>query len=122
MEETPVTPEVVRRPKRVKPKSRSKRWMDAAGEARAALDEVNSAIAKFEEATGELRSVQEEYQEWLENLPENLQQSPSGEKLQAISELDIESLAESLTSAVSEAEGVIDEAEGIDLPMGFGRD
>jgi hypothetical protein len=58
-----------------------------------------------------LREVQEEYQEWLDNLPEGLDQSPVAEKLEAVTELEIE-----------DAEGMLEEASGIDLPLGFGRD
>ena len=83
--------------KKKKKQSRAGRWNEAASSAVAALQE--------------LKGVQEEYQEWLDNLPENLQQSPVGEKLQAVTELDVE-------GAISTAE----EAEAMELPQGFGRD
>ena len=54
-------------------------------------------------ALDELRQLQEEYQAWLENLPENLEGSLLDEKLQAVCELDIDEL-------------------DIELPRGFGRD
>lgn len=96
----------------------------------------------LEDALEELRGLKEEYSEWLGNLPENLQQSPLGEKLQAIDDLDLEPSLEDLdvrldnneiTSNVSpdivasgmsldEVRSVIDEAEGMDLPRGFGKD
>ena len=77
--------------------SRSKRWADAA--------------AKASEGLRELVDVQSEYQDWLDNLPENLQSSALGEKLTAVTELDLQNALD-----------VVEEAEGADLPKGFGRD
>lgn len=78
-------------------KSRADRWTEAAGEAMAALTD--------------LKGVQEEYQEWQENLGDKFEGSATKEKLQEVVDLDIE-------SAISIAE----EAEGMELPVGFGRD
>jgi hypothetical protein len=50
-----------------------------------------------------LRELQEEYQEWLDNLPENLQSTALAEKLDEVCPLDLEQL-------------------DVDLPRGFGRD
>jgi hypothetical protein len=83
--------------KKKKKQSRADRWVEAASEAFSALEV--------------LKEIQEEYQEWLDNLPENLQSSPVGEKLQAVTELDID-------GALSTA----DEAQSMELPQGFGRD
>lgn len=80
-----------------KSNSRAVRWSDACAKALEGL-----------EALEELRL---EYEEWKENLPENLQSSPLGEKLEAVCDLDIES-----------AKSMVEEAEGLDLPLGFGRD
>lgn len=80
-----------------KPMSRPQRWADAASAAGSALSE--------------LQSIQEEYQGWFDNLPENLQQSGLGEKLQTIVDLDIQ-------TALDAAQ----EAESADLPRGFGND
>lgn len=80
-----------------KPKSRPARWGDAASDAMAALEE--------------LVDLQSEYQEWLDGLPENLQSSPVGEKLQAICDLDLQGALDTVS-----------EADGADLPLGFGRD
>lgn len=77
--------------------SKSKRWSRLCATAKDALDQ--------------LKEMQDEYQEQLDNLPENLQSSARGEKLSTVCDLDLE-------SAVS----TIDEAEGTDLPLGFGRD
>ncbi len=82
-----------------KPKivSRPKRWADAASRAVAALEE--------------LLEIQGEYQEWRDNLPENLEASAIGEKLDAICDLDIESAMDTAS-----------ECDDADLPLGFGRD
>jgi hypothetical protein len=85
------------RVKKPKKQSRSARWSDAASRALAALEELE-----------ELRT---EFEEWRDNLPENLQNSALGEKLNTVADLDIES-----------AKQLVEEAEGCDLPLGFGRD
>ena len=58
-----------------------------------------------------LQELQEEYQDWLDSLPENLEQSPLGEKLEAMADLPVD-----------EIEGALDEIDGADLPLGFGTD
>jgi hypothetical protein len=80
-----------------KAKSRPARWLAAA-----------TAAAEW---LRELQDLQSEYQDWRDSLPENLQGSATSEKLDAVCDLDI-------ASALSTAE----EAEGLDLPLGFGRD
>lgn len=74
-------------------------------------DRWSAACAAANDALSELRSVQEEYEEWRDNLPEGLQNGPTGEKLEAVCDLDIESAVDT-----------INEAEEVDLPLGFGRD
>ena len=90
----PVSPP---KPKRVKPKSRPERWAEAAANATAALSDLSE--------------IQSEYQDWYDNMNENLQQSTTGDMLQTICDLDI-----------SGALDTANEAENIDLPRGFGRD
>ena len=80
-----------------RPPSRVARWQSAAGNAVAALEE--------------LVSIQEEYQEWLDNLPDNLRQSTLGEKLEEVTGLDLSSALDTVA-----------EADSADLPLGFGRD
>lgn len=58
-----------------------------------------------------LKELQEEYQDWLDGLPENLESSPVAEKLDVIVELDFDELT-----------SLLEEAEMADLPLGFGRD
>ena len=81
----------------MKPLSRTKRWAAAA--------------AKADEGLSELIELQGEFQDWLDNLPENLGESPVGTKLEEVCEIDLE-----------ECQSVVQEAEGLDLPLGFGRD
>lgn len=80
-----------------KQKSRTVRWQEAASRAA--------------EALRELQAVQEEYQEWYDKLPEGLQNSSVGGKLEEVVNIDVQ-------GALDAAE----EAEGADLPLGFGRD
>lgn len=77
--------------------SRTVQWGQAAADAVAALEA--------------LQDVQAEYQDWFDGMPENLQGSTTGEKLEAVCEIDIETALETAN-----------EAEGADLPYGFGRD
>ena len=51
-----------------------------------------------------LIDLQAEYQAWLDSLPENLQSSAVAEQLEAICELDLDSL------------------QDVEPPRGFGRD
>jgi hypothetical protein len=55
-------------------------------------------------ASRDLLALQAEYAAWLEALPEALRDTPTGEALQAIVDLDLEEIAT------------------IPLPRGFGRD
>src|SRR5262252_184718 len=91
-----------KKPKKEKPKSRSRRWQEAASDALGALSDIQSALADFESAASELRAVQEEYEEWKDNLPENLASSALGEKLEEVCNLDIENAADSLRSAIDD--------------------
>lgn len=93
-----------------KPKSRTQRWNEALQEARQRLDDLVNAL-------GELQDVQQEYVEWRDNLPENLQNSTLGEKLNEIADLDLEA-----SNVTSEVEDAISSAEVAEPPLGFGRD
>ena len=92
--------------KRKRPQSRPARWADACSVAMSARDALVEAVS-------ELASIQEEYQEWLDGMPESGMDTVR-EKLETICELDLESVESELD--------VIDEAESADLPRGFGRD
>lgn len=51
-----------------------------------------------------LLELQDQYRDWLDNLPSSLESSRLAEKLQAIAELDLEEL------------------QAVDPPRGYGRD
>lgn len=91
--------------------SRAQRWATAC---QVAVDSLNAAEA----ALSDLTELQSEYRDWLDNMPENLQRGPTGEKLEAVCGLDLEGTA----ASVSEAAGVAGEAEAMDLPLGYGKD
>jgi hypothetical protein len=112
------TPQTRRPRKKKESNSRTARWSRACLAAREAFDKMCAARDDFQSAISEVKSIQEEFEEWKDNLPENLQQSPLGEKLETVCGIDLEP-GEDDWSAMETA---IDEAEAADLPLGFGRD
>ena len=68
-----------------------------------------------------LAALKDEYSEWFENMPDSLQQGPTGEKLQGIIDTVLYAM-EDIDAAVSDVETQLDEAEGVDLPRGYGKD
>jgi hypothetical protein len=108
--------------KRRKPKSKPQRWEAAIGEARDKVSAIEALIDELESALEEVRSIQGEYSDWKDNLHENLASSATGEMLETGCDFDFDFDAEQLRSAVSELDSVLEEAEGADLPRGFGRD
>ena len=63
-----------------------------------------SKARRWSDAVQELADLQSEYQAWLDSLPENLRSSAVAEQLEAICDLDLDSLQE------------------VEPPRGFGRD
>ncbi len=63
------------------------------------------------EALEELLELKAEFEEWRDNLPENVQGSITAEKLDAVCDIDLE-----------QRSSIAREAEGVELPLGFGRD
>ena len=59
---------------------------------------------RWQDAVGTLLDLQDEYQGWLDNLPDNLLESALAHKLQAICALDLAEL------------------DSVEPPRGFGRD
>jgi flagellar biosynthesis chaperone FliJ len=116
MNDTPV------KVKRQRPLSRPKRWAKAVQEAASALSTLENNLEAVESALSDLYDVQQEYNEWKENLPDSLQSSPLGEKLDEVISITIEEAAQPLRDALDEVREAIDAAESIDLPQGFGRD
>ena len=98
--------------------SRPARWGRAVAEMQEALARIDAAKGDWSAAAEELSGLKEEYEEWLGNTPESLQQSTLGEKLQAIVDLDIDTE----TTDINAMQTLTDEAEGMDLPRGFGQD
>jgi hypothetical protein len=79
------------------PSSRASDWANAAADAQDALDR--------------LIELQSQFEDWRSNLPDNLQDRPTAEKLDAVCDLDLQSALDA-----------VNEAAGVELPMGFGRD
>ena len=63
-----------------------------------------SRVQRWHAAVGEIVALQAEYAAWLQALPEATHDSPTGQALQAIVDLDL------------------DEIVAIEPPRGFGRD
>lgn len=63
-----------------------------------------SRARRRDDTVAEITKLQAEYDAWLQNLPENLQDTATAESLRAISEFDISEL------------------QAIVPPRGFGRD
>jgi flagellar biosynthesis chaperone FliJ len=118
-DDTSTTPEKV---KRQRPLSRPKRWAKAVQEAASALSTLEHNLETVESALSDLYDVQQEYIEWKDNLPESLQSSPLGEKLDEVISINLEDAAQPLRDAFDEVREAVDTAESIDLPQGFGRD
>lgn len=104
-----------KQPPKKRSSSRFARWQDAVSDARSAIDEAESALRSSFES---LQEIQQEYMEWRDSLPESLQSSAVGEKLDAVCDLDLDSPLTQLDDIST----TIDEAEGLDLPRGFGKD
>ena len=66
--------------------------------------ERRSRPQRWQDAVRTLLDLRDEYQEWLDNLPDSLRESALAHKLAAICELDL------------------DELESVDPPLGYGRD
>ena len=82
----------------MKRQSRKDRWLEAVNKVREGLDA--------------LKDVQSGYIDWRDNLPENLECSPLGEKLNEVAD----------ACFIDDIETACDDAENIELPLGFGRD
>ena len=102
--------------------SRPARWAAAVEKAQTELSALQSAVEAFESACEDLDSVRQEYEEWKDNLPDNLQSSNLADKLEEVVGIDIESTKDNLRTALDEAVDLFDNAASLDLPRGFGRD
>jgi hypothetical protein len=63
-----------------------------------------SRAQRWTAAVEELQALQEEYQGWLDNLPDSFRDTSLGEKLEAVCSLDLDAL------------------DDIELPRGWGKD
>jgi hypothetical protein len=84
-----------------RPAERADRWMQHRSASR---PDHRNRSRRWNDAVAELTWLQAEFDAWLQNLPENLQDTAAAEALRAISELDLSEL------------------QAIVPPRGFGRD
>ena len=104
-------------------KSRPKRWAEAIAEAQGILENISDLAGELHGAVDNVRSIQEEYEEWHANLPEGLQESAMAEKLQAVIDLELNfDISIEHDFDFAEITAALEEAELADLPLGFGRD
>ena len=97
---------------RKKTPSRADRWASA-------IDEAKEAASELEQKLADLEEIRQEYVEWLENIGDKFEGTAMREKLENVCEnIDIQSHID----AVGEITQGLEEAEGADLPLGFGRD
>lgn len=98
--------------------SRPQRWSTAIDQIKNALAEIEDAKSTIEGAFEDLRDLQGEYEDWRDGLPEVAQGTAVNDKLDAIVDLSLEPDRDDLDGI----QNALDEAEGADLPLGFGRD
>ncbi len=88
-------------------------------------DRIETPLGKLAEAMAEIKAVQEEYEEWQGNLPENMQSGETASKLECVTSIDIDSHTDLDLSNIGDLEDIsntLAECEDADLPKGFGRD
>ena len=123
-----------------KPRSRAARWEAARDYLRALSVEGRDSAGALREAAETLREILEEYQDWLDRLPEgNLGEGATREKLEEITDIDIDidglddaiaefhALADAIEAdairdALDSIDQVLDDVEAVEPPRGGGRD
>ena len=100
-------------------KSRTQRWADAVGAAQEALSTLDTAYSGLESALFDLNDLRSEYEGWRDGMSD-LSGGAVAEKLDAILELEFSEDPRGMN--FDELEQLIRQAEGADLPLGFGRD
>ena len=75
---------------------------------------MDEALDQIEAEVGDLEALREEYQDWLDGLPENLSEGPTADKLDEATEV--------LDQAVTTFTETLEAVRELDLPLGFGRD
>jgi predicted nucleic acid-binding Zn-ribbon protein len=102
------------------------------------LDKITNKLSEkadtLRAAFEDLESLRQEYEEWYDNMPQQLQDGPTGEKLSELVnqfDFDVEVNVElevpdidfpELDLDLDEYESTLEEADAADLPRGFGRD
>jgi hypothetical protein len=106
-----------------RPPSRGERFTAAAQDLLDAIEELRSAwedrIEDVNAALEELRNVRSEYEDWRDNLPEKLESSALGEKLNAICDIDLDSEIEEPDFDTLEASA--QESLDVNLPQSSGQ-
>ena len=114
---------------------------DRLGDAR---KDAENALEASAEAAGnglsDLQAVQEECDEWRQNMPENLDASATAEKLEEVIDINLGTLEDAINDlsnvsvmetrddteqaymAVSELDEQLGTVEDAEMPLGFGRD
>lgn len=87
--------------------------------AEALQEQLNEAKQEIVDALEELKAMAEEYGEKFDNMNEGLQASPYGQKCEAMQQLDLDASSD---EELEELIAKVDEAEGAEIPLGFGRD
>ena len=81
-----------------------------------------AAMAKAEDCCNELEEMRSEYGERYDNMNEGLQQSAYGEKCGAMNDVSFDFPSIDDFEDPDEIEALFTEAEGMEIPLGFGRD
>ena len=68
-----------------------------------------------------LTELKDEYEQWRDSMPENLENSPTGMKLEDTVNI-LETAIDTLDNLINESENATSELECCELPMGFGND
>lgn len=113
-------------------------WQELVDKLQELIDTASEKLApareKAEEALSDLNELREEYEEWYDNMPQQLQDGATGEKLSEIVnqfdfdiDLDLELETPEIEQPeirvdLSELENLLSEAESAELPLGFGKD
>lgn len=107
-----------------KPKSRPTRWAEAVQKCMKAKDAVTVAADELADAMTELYDIQQEYQEWRDNIPENMESSAVAEKLDELLDLSLDNngCGDDVLNDWASTCDAIESAESAELPLGFGRD
>lgn len=103
------------------------RYNDLVAAWESASDDLQGAIDEIETHLEQLRDIRQEYEDWLENLPESLRDSPVGEKLQTLVDIDLDPDLPEVPDQPDEpnfddVEASAQEILDADPPLGFGRD